>query len=311
MAASTALLPEPLPRKTVLMVNGSAHVNAMLTRVLREEGLDICRAVDNKTVLSLVKERPFDLIITGQHTGGKEDVELLHAIRDVRRHVRMIILADEATPADVIAAIRAGAFSYFCTPYTAAGFGKMVHLAMSEPTWDDGIEIVSATPSWVRLIVRCDLLTADRLVQFLRAGSTLPEAEKDDVISAFHEILLNAFEHGANFNPDQYAEVAFLRGRRMMLCRVKDPGKGFSLEEIRDTTASSSPTDLFTHMAVRQQKGLRAGGFGVMLAKKLVDEVLYNECGNDVLLVKYLDQPAVAGGPGSNSSRLSEPAAGC
>ena len=32
-------------------------------------------------------------------------------------------------------------------------------------------------------------------------------------------------------------------------------------------------------------------GFGVMLAKKLVDEVVYNEKGNDVLLVKYVDLP--------------------
>jgi anti-sigma regulatory factor (Ser/Thr protein kinase) len=263
----------------------------MLARVLKNEGLDIRRAVDNKKVLSLVKENPFDLIITGQKTCGTEDGELLHIIRNVRPNARMIILADESTPADVIEAVRVGAFSYFCPPYTRGGFADVVHLAMTQPTWDDGIEIVSATPSWVRLIVRCDLAAADRLVQFLRAGSTLPEAEKYDVVWAFHEILMNAIEHGAHFDSSQYAEVAFVRARRAMICRVKDPGQGFSLEEIRDTTAKSSPMDLLSHIPVREAQGLRAGGFGVMLARKLVDELIFSEEGNNVLLVKYLDSP--------------------
>jgi anti-sigma regulatory factor (Ser/Thr protein kinase) len=39
---------------------------------------------------------------------------------------------------------------------------------------------------------------------------------------------------------------------------------------------------------------LRPGGFGILLAKKLVDELIYDEKGNDVLLVKYLDRPRIA-----------------
>ena len=304
--ASTPLIPEPAPQKTALVVDSNPAVNAMLTRVLTDQGLDIRRAVDNKTVLALVRESPFDLIITGQKTCGKEDVELLHSIRSVRPNVRMIILADESTPADVIDAVRGGAFSYFCPPYTRGGFADMVHLAMTQPTWDDGIEIVSATTSWVRLIVRCEVATADRLMQFLRAGSTLPDGEKEDVISAFHEILMNAIEHGAHFDSSQYAEVAFVRACRAMLCRVKDPGKGFSLEEIRHKVAKSSPLDLFSHLSVREEQGIRSGGFGVMLAKELVDELFFSEAGNDVLLVKYLDplaeSPAATARPSDPSS---------
>ena len=39
---------------------------------------------------------------------------------------------------------------------------------------------------------------------------------------------------------------------------------------------------------VREQRGMRAGGYGVLLARNLVDELLYNEKGNEVLLIKYL-----------------------
>ena len=34
---------------------------------------------------------------------------------------------------------------------------------------------------------------------------------------------------------------------------------------------------------------MRPGGYGILLAQKLVDELIYNEDGNEVLLVKYLD----------------------
>ena len=288
-AASKPAPSEPVPEKTVLVVDSGPAVNAMLTRVLAEGGWNIQRAVDNKTVLSMVRENPFDLIITGQKTSAREDVELLRDIRGVRPHVKMIILTDETTPADVIDAVRAGAFSYVCPPYTRAIFADMVHIAMTRPAWDDGIEIVSATPSWVRLIVRCDLATADRLVQFLRAGSTLPEEEKGDVVFAFREILLNAMEHGGHFDPSQYVEVAFFRGRKVMICRVKDPGQGFSLDEVRHAALHSSPEDLLSHAATREEEGVRPGGLGIMLAEGFVDEVVYSEKGNNVLLVKYLN----------------------
>jgi anti-sigma regulatory factor (Ser/Thr protein kinase) len=42
-------------------------------------------------------------------------------------------------------------------------------------------------------------------------------------------------------------------------------------------------------MAYRDAKGLRPGGYGVLLAQKFVDELIYDEKGNEVLLVKYLD----------------------
>jgi anti-sigma regulatory factor (Ser/Thr protein kinase) len=165
---------------------------------------------------------------------------------------------------------------------------------MAAPCWDDGIEILSATPAWIRLTARCDVATANRLVQFLQGvkDPSIPEADREDVISAFREILLNAIEHGAHFDPSQHVEISFLHSRRAITCRVKDPGQGFSLEEIRHAAKDTSPEDLFRHVAVREDQGLRPGGFGVLMAKKLVDEVIYGEKGNDVVLIKYLDRAA-------------------
>jgi CheY-like chemotaxis protein/anti-sigma regulatory factor (Ser/Thr protein kinase) len=285
-----ALDPTQAAQKHALVVDSGPDINELLDDVFERDGWSVRRVPDNQAVLSLVAASPFDLIVTSRKTLGSEDLELLHKIRGVRPHLRLIILTDQFTPGDVISAMREGAFSYFSAPFQPAELAEMVRAAMAEPCWDDGIELLSATPAWIRLIARCEIATANRLVQFLRGvkDPNIPDEDREDIIAAFSEILLNAMEHGANFDASQYVEIAFVRTRRAVVCRVKDPGQGFSLDEIRHAAVNSSPGDLLGHVAVREAQGLRPGGFGVLLAKGLVDELIYGEKGNDVLLIKYL-----------------------
>jgi len=287
---TTTALP-PTPQEAALVVTSGGDIDELLKSVLVAEGWNVECAVDNQDALTLARTKAFDLIITGRKTRGPEDIDFLRKIRSARPHLRLIILTDRWTPGDIIAAMREGAFSYFVAPFETSALTEMVRTAMATPYWDDGIEVLSATPDWVRLTARCDLLTADRLVQFLQGFGGIPLADKDQVISAFREILINAMEHGAHFDSSQHVEISFIRSRRAIACRVKDPGLGFSLSELRHAAVGSSPDDLFSHMAVREERGLRPGGFGMLLVKKLVDELIYNEKGNEVVLVKYLDQP--------------------
>ncbi len=166
--------------------------------------------------------------------------------------------------------------------------------ALDSPCWDDGIEVLSATPEWIKLCVRCDIPTADRLLQFMREISDLPEEETNNVSVAFREMLMNAMEHGGHFDPEQYVEIAYVRTKHMVMCRIKDPGKGFSLEEVRHAAIANPPDDPTRHISARDEKGMRPGGFGVLLAKNLVDDLIYGEKGNEVLLIKYLNAPAAA-----------------
>src|SRR4029077_10052544 len=180
----------------------------------------------------------------------------LRKIRGARPHVRLIILTDKFTPGDVISAMREGAFSYFSAPFEASELAEMVRSAMAETCWDDGIEVLSGTPEWVTLTARCDLATADRIVQFLRGvrDPSIPEADMERVIFAFREILINAMEHGGHFNPSHHVEISFIRARRAIACRVRDPGAGFPLEELRRAASDRSPHDLFTHARVRDER---------------------------------------------------------
>jgi anti-sigma regulatory factor (Ser/Thr protein kinase)/ActR/RegA family two-component response regulator len=272
-----------------LIVDSGPEINQLLTNLFDRDEWDIQIAKDNRDALQLAGQLPYDLIITGDRTSGQEDIDLLRRLRLVRPHTRLIILTDEFTPGDVLNSIRERAFSYFSRPFSTEKFAEIIRGAMTGPYWDDGIEILSATPAWVRVSVRCDVLTANRLLQFYREASGLPDAETEEVATAFREILMNAMEHGGKFDPSQYVEVAYIRTRRMVMCKVKDPGTGFSLEELKHSAVANPPDQPFLHMSEREAQGMRPGGFGILMAKKLVDDLLYSEKGNEVLLIKYLD----------------------
>jgi anti-sigma regulatory factor (Ser/Thr protein kinase)/ActR/RegA family two-component response regulator len=291
MVSSPAPVPLKVEHHQALLVDASPDVNDILGGLFAKAEWVVHHATGNQEALELAGKQPYDLIITGEHTSCQEDVELLRRLRLVRPHTRLIILTDEFTRGDVLQSIRERAFSYFARPFSTERFAEMIKIAMSEPFWDDGIEVLSATPGWVRLCVRCDVVTANRLLQFFREASDLPDAETEEVATAFREILINAMEHGGGFDPSKHVEVSYLRTRRMVICRVKDPGTGFSLDELKHSALGNPPDDPFRHMQEREDRGMRPGGFGILMTKNLVDELLYNEKGNEALLIKYLDRP--------------------
>jgi anti-sigma regulatory factor (Ser/Thr protein kinase) len=65
---------------------------------------------------------------------------------------------------------------------------------------------------------------------------------------------------------------------------ITDQGPGFNP---RNLPHAASDEDPIGHIEIRNELGLREGGFGIMLARGLVDEFRYNKLGNQVTLVKH------------------------
>ena len=151
------------------------------------------------------------------------------------------------------------------------------------------IEVVSARPEWVELSVPCTREAADRLQTVMAHLDTdLPQDVRESVGYAFRELLLNAVEWGGQLDPKRRVRISYLRARRMLLYRIADPGAGFSMQGL-DHAAISHPDDPMRHDEIREQKGIRPGGFGILMVRAKVDELIYNETQNEVMFVKYLD----------------------
>jgi len=272
------------------------------TPVSREIGDSLCAAslpmeysAGHADALQRLRVRSFGVVITSADSAIDESLALLEEMRSIRPGVKCIVLAHHSTPDEVIAALRARVFACFTPPFDTHEIATLAARAASDNQWRDDIEILSARPGWVSVRVNCRIITAERLLSFAKELSAqLPEDAKHEIIQALREILLNAMEHGAAFNPEQVVEVTAIRTERAMVFRVRDPGAGFRQESLSHAALANSSSDPTAHIAQREEEGMRAGGYGLLLASGTVDELIYNEIGNEAILIKYLDSPAGA-----------------
>jgi anti-sigma regulatory factor (Ser/Thr protein kinase) len=151
------------------------------------------------------------------------------------------------------------------------------------------IEVTSAKPEWVELLVPCTRDAAEHIQEVMaKLDAKLDADVRASIAFAFRELLLNAIEWGGKLDPNRKIRVTCLRSKRMLLYRIADPGPGFKMDDLPHA-AISYGGDPLAHMQVRDEKGLRPGGFGLLTVRATVDELLYNEKRNEVVFVKYLD----------------------
>jgi anti-sigma regulatory factor (Ser/Thr protein kinase) len=244
------------------------------------------------TALSCLRRRTYHLVIAEHpHTYGAGS-ELVAEIRAAQPGVKVIVIGSGPSNAEVIEAMQQKAFSYFSRPFDPAAVRDMMQSAVTEVGWDDGIRVLSADPEFLTLKIRCNIPTADRLQHYFEElKNDLDPEERSCLAAAFREMLLNAIEHGGKLDPNEWVRVSRIRSHRSLVYHMEDPGLGFSrsaleLDHAAIANAEEAPLE---HLEIRQAAGMRMGGFGMLIAKKLVDEVIYNEKGNEVILVKYLD----------------------
>jgi PAS domain S-box-containing protein len=164
----------------------------------------------------------------------------------------------------------------------------VVQHALRDSQAPQTIEVISALPSWVELVVPCTREAAEQIGQVVaRLGADLTEDVLESVAFAFRELVMNAVEWGGQLDPNRMIRITCVRTDRMLMYRIADPGPGFSFADLHHA-AVMHPGDPLEHIKVREQKGLRAGGFGLLTVRSLVDELVYNEKHNEVIFIKYL-----------------------
>jgi anti-sigma regulatory factor (Ser/Thr protein kinase)/ActR/RegA family two-component response regulator len=279
----------------VLIIGSHTQVSREIGDALTAAALPMEYSAGPADALKRLRIRSFGVVITSADSDIDENLALLGEMRSIRPDVKCIVLAQQSTPDKVIAALRARVFACFTPPFDTHEIATLTSRAASDNQSRDDIEILSARPGWVSIRANCRLITAERLLSFAKELSAqLPEDARQEIIQAFREILLNAMEHGAKFNPEQVVEVHAIRTARTMVFRVRDPGTGFRKDSLTHAAVANSPADPTAHIMQRKEQGMRAGGYGLLLASGAVDELIYNEIGNEAILIKYLDSNKMA-----------------
>lgn len=276
--------------KRVLVVEDDASIRLLVCRWLESAGISTTSASDGIEALNQISSEHFDLVLLDLGLPGIGGLEILKRLQDAGSRLNVIVITGDEAPETILKAVQRQACRYVLKPLDMKNLVELVRDELADQSPHDPIKVISARPDWIEILVPCDLTSADRIQSVMRQlEADLPEHVRDSIARAFRELLLNAIEWGGKLDPNHKVRISYLRARRMLMYRIADPGPGFNLDSLPHAALGNPLDRPLEHFEIRREMGLRPGGFGIMLAQSLVDELIYNEARNEVVLVKYLD----------------------
>src|ERR1700722_7455853 len=277
-----------MPAKRILVAEDDSTTRHWIVEIRGAEKFAVTAVADGQAALQKLRQSKFDLVVLDVWMPKMNGLDVLAAMHRKKAPPKEIVITSDDTPGTLLAAVREQAHNYLAKPVERQTLLTLVCESLGQKSKVPPIEVISARPEWGELLVRCSLDCATRLENFmmqLEAG--LSEDVRNSVAQAFHELLMNAIEWGGKLNPKRKVRISYLRAKRMLLYRIADPGPGFKFADLDH--AAITHDDCIEHGLIREKKGLRPGGFGLVLVKAKVDELIYNEAQNEVVFVKYLD----------------------
>lgn len=268
----------------ILLIDDDCILRELVTAALSEYA--IVGAASGEEGLALFRSQQFDLVLCDLMMPGIGGLETMRIFRQERPEQRIMVVSAFGTKENLLASLREQVIDFIVKPFTPEQLRSAVANLLA---CERSIEVISASPNWIELRLPARFQIASSLDGFLRNLQVeIDQDTQENVSLAFREMINNAIEHGCKGDPEGMLLLSYVRLTRGILYRIQDPGMGFKLNAIPHAAVSNPPTDALQHQKVREQLGMRVGGFGLVLLKLLADELVYNERGNEVLFIKYL-----------------------
>jgi CheY-like chemotaxis protein/anti-sigma regulatory factor (Ser/Thr protein kinase) len=290
--------PAPVSAERILVADDDRTTRFAISSMLKKAGYAVTAVMNGAEALRKLQQKKFNLAFLDIWMPELTGLEVLARVRagECESHPKIIIMTSDDTPETVLRAIREQAYEYLSKPFPP---NQVVEVAQRALKQDDSppIEVISARPHWVELLIPCTREAAERIQTFLmKLEADLPDDLRNTIGLAFRELLLNAVEWGGKLDPNRKVRIAHVRCSRMVLYRVADPGPGFSFKGLTHAAVGQPADEPIAHVIVRDQLGIRPGGFGIAMTREMADELLYNEAQNEVMFIKYLSAPAGVSG---------------
>ena len=298
----------PLKGTHILLIDDDRAVLELVESALGHFGMNVHACSDGEqalTRLSAPGAPPFDLVISDINMDGMDGFEVIRQVKAIAPRLPVVLMTGQASVEYAIQALRLGAANLFVKPLALRDLVQsvfhLVDLHRDLRLGEDGLR--GLVNERRHFLFRSDELDIPSLLRHLTdrlvpMGFASP-ANLDVIAMAIHEALVNALEHGnleldsslkgdlfvaedpyttlraARLADERYAsrliEVKLALDTERYQLEISDEGPGF------DTSHLSTPpsgSDLGANF-----------GRGLPLIHLIMDEVHFNEHGNQVRLV--------------------------
>jgi CheY-like chemotaxis protein len=265
-----------MEQRRILIVDNNEELRSTLEHVLRELGHTVVATGDRDEALSREDLDEFDLIISDLTDDADSGVQLLSELKRKRLLVPVVVSSDEAQQPGIVKAFKMGAANYLRLPYNKDELRNIVEKTLSyKLRFVDDLKVLPHVHEKIDFELPSDLSLMNGVLHYLLervAKLGLIKPERSNLFVALDEAFVNAVKHGNRNDPSKMVRITAELSSSEARFTVEDEGNGFNVQEIPDPC---DPANLF-----------KASGRGVLLIYNIMDEVKYNERGNQLTMVK-------------------------
>ena len=276
--------------RTVLIVDDERDTNDILASLVQARDFDPIQLFAGSQVAAAVREHAPSFILLDLMLPDLDGFAICDQLKRNREtNLIPIIMVTALHDANHRAAgVRVGANGYLTKPFTPEQLFGEIDRALA---WRHEHES-RGTHGEINFDVRSEvtyLQQVNDLLADLFAHTPLTDRQIKDLRQAVMEMGGNAIEWGHRKNADLVLQITYRIDPEAVTLIIRDQGPGFNPTKIPHAASDEDPIG---HLDVRNELGIREGGFGIMLAKGLVDEFRYNDRGNEVTLIKRFEKKA-------------------
>lgn len=283
-----------------LIVEDEGDTGELLAELLRRRGFEPTVFAEGKPAIDWIRQQHPELILLDlmlPDMDGFTVCENLKLERDTNM-IPVIMVSALADHKHKIRGLQVGANQYLTKPFTAEELNHAINEAVA---WRDDLQRRGAAGE-IHFQLQSDYEYLEELNHLLAAlflYSGLSETHSKQLAMAVRELGTNAIEWGHQKQLDRIVTVTYRIDSEKITIVVRDTGPGF---DPKNLPHAARPEDPIGHMMVREALGLREGGFGILLARGLVDDLQYNEKGNEARLIKYFPPRKQANGEATSDA---------
>jgi DNA-binding response OmpR family regulator len=268
-----------------LIVEDDPDMGQLLVHLLGERGFCATLLQAGKPAVTWAHEHNPHLILLDLMLPDVDGVEICRELKLNRATnlIPVVMVTALAEHEDRIRGLEVGANYYLTKPFTDTQLDAAVARVMA---WREELQR-HGTAGEINFRLRSDthcLEELNHLLASLLLHTSLTERQARHLMMAVRELGSNAIEWGHQNQVDLIVSVTYRIEAARVVIIIRDTGPGFDRRNLPHAARRDDP---LAHLEVRESLGLRDGGLGILMAEGLVDELRYNEAGNEVSLIKH------------------------
>jgi anti-sigma regulatory factor (Ser/Thr protein kinase) len=281
-----------MPAFTVLLVTADQALMTTLHGAVEQVDDTTCiKAISGTEAIAAIDNdaQPLHLALVDMDLPDGFARALVTATAQTRPAVRVVAINMPDGDDGILKLLRDGAYACVPQPVDTNALIDLVRIGLSRdeppPAGHSGLRVKSGIRGWFELTAPSDYEYVERFARFSEtlARTSLSEQDREAMRLAIDEIGRNAVEWGNEKDSDKQITLSYCLFEDRIVFKVEDQGEGFNPEGVDDPSI-----DPLEHVMRRLGSGKRIGGYGILMTKNVMDDVIYNERGNVAILVKHL-----------------------